>query len=121
MLEAYERGGFAAVVEFVHPDFEMSFMPHHPLGGRTYRAGDAGRAMFEFAKSFDDFRVEARELIDTAGDRVVVAFHEHGRARGGVELEQVFGILYTLRDGKVVGMQWFDSPDDALAAARAEE
>jgi uncharacterized protein len=118
-FEAYARGGFAAVAEFTHPDFEMSLMAHHPLGGRTYRAGDAGEAMLDFAGSFEDFRAEAEEFIDS-GDRVVVAFRERGRVRGGVELEQIFGILYTLRDGKVVHMQWFDTPEEALAAAEAE-
>jgi ketosteroid isomerase-like protein len=120
MFEAYARGGFAAVAEFIHPDFEMSFMVHHPLGGRTYRAGDAGEAMLDFARSFEDFGAEAEEFIDS-GDHVVVAVHERGRARGGVELEQIFGILYTLRDGKVVRMRWFDTPEEALAAAEAED
>jgi ketosteroid isomerase-like protein len=120
MLEAYARGGFAAAAEFSHPDFEMSLMAHHPLGGRTYRTGEAGEAMSEFMKSFEDFRAEAEELIDV-GDSVVVALRESGRARGGVELEQLFGILYTLREGKIFRMQWFDSPDEALAAANTED
>jgi ketosteroid isomerase-like protein len=120
MLDAYARGGFAAVAEFTHPDFEMSLMAHHPLGGRTYRAGDAGQAMLEFASSFRDFRGEAEALID-AGDCVVVAFRESGRARGGVKLEQVFGIVYTLRDGKIARMEWFDSPAEALKAVGLED
>ena len=121
MFEAYARGGFAAVAEFTHPDFEMSFMADHPLGGRTYRAGDAGPAMLEFSESFEDFRAEAKQFID-AGDCVVVAFHERGRPRGGsVELDQVFGILYQLRDGKIARMEWFNSAQEALAAAEAEK
>ena len=40
---------------------------------------------------------------------------------GSIELDQRFGILYTLRDGKIVRMEWFDSFDEALAAARAED
>jgi ketosteroid isomerase-like protein len=117
MFEAYAAGGFGAAGEFTHPDFEMSFMAHHPLGGRTYRSGEAGEAMLDFVESFQDFRGEAEEFID-AGDSVVVAFRERGRARGSVELEQVFGILYTLRDGKVARMEWFDSPEEALKAVR---
>jgi ketosteroid isomerase-like protein len=115
------RGGFAAVTEFTHPDFEMSFMAHHPLGGRTYRAGDAGEAMLEFAESFEDFRAEAEDFIDVAYDCVVVAFRERGRARGNVELEQVFGILFTVRDGKVARMEWFNSPAEALKTVGLSE
>jgi ketosteroid isomerase-like protein len=120
MFEAYARGGFAAVAEFTDPDFEMSFMAHHPLGGRTYGSGEAGKAMLEFSESFEDFRAEAEEFID-AGQCVVVAFRERGRARGSLELEQLFGILYTLREGKIARMQWFDSPEEALAAAKTED
>jgi ketosteroid isomerase-like protein len=122
MFEAYARGGFAAVAEFIHPDFEMTLMANHPLGGKTYKAGDAGKAMLEFGESFEDFRAEAEEFIDAANDRVVVAYHERGRARGGsVELDQVFGTLYSLRDGKIARMEWFDSLDEALEAAGLSE
>ncbi len=117
IFEAYARGGFAAATEFTDPNFEMSFMSHHPLGGRTYRLGEAGSAMLEFSESFEGFRAQAEQFID-AGDSVVVAFRERGRARGGsVEMNQVFGILYTLLDGKVARMEWFDSPEEALEAA----
>jgi hypothetical protein len=37
-------------------------------------------------------------------------FASAGECGGGVELEQIFGILYTLRDGKVVSMQWSTLP-----------
>jgi hypothetical protein len=50
-----------------------------------------------------------------------VAVRERGRPRGGtVELDQLFGIVYTLRDGKVARMEWFDSPADALKAVGIE-
>lgn len=61
-------------------------------------------------------------MIDAAGDRVVVVFRERGRPRGGsIELDQRFGILYTLREGKVVRMEWFDSPEEVLAAAEVDD
>lgn len=121
MHEALTCGGFAAAAEFAHPDFQMRLMVSHPLGAALRDPGDATRAMAGFMESFDDFRAEAEEFVDAGDDRVVVAFRERGRPRGGsVELDQRFGILYTLRDGKIVRMEWFDSFDEALAAARAE-
>jgi ketosteroid isomerase-like protein len=120
MFDAYAQGGFAAVAEFIHPDFEMTLMAHHPLGGRTYSARNAGRAMLEFVDSFEGFRAEPVRFID-AGDRVVMAFRERGRARGSVELEQVFGCLFTLRDGKIARMEWFDSPNEVLKAVGLKE
>jgi ketosteroid isomerase-like protein len=120
MFEAYAHGGFAAAATFAHPDFEMSLMADHPLGGRTYRAGEAGDAMLDFVNSFQDFRASGEEFID-AGDRVIVAVRERGKAREGVEFEQTFGVLYTLHDGKVSRMEWFDTPAEALKAVGLEE
>ena len=121
MLDAFAQGGFTAVAAggFSHLDFEVRFQPNHPLGGETRQTADGREAMSEFVASFDDFHAEAEEVIDAGDDRVVVALRERGRPRGGsVELDQVFGILYTLRDGKLARMEWFDSPEQALAAAR---
>jgi ketosteroid isomerase-like protein len=121
MHEAAAEGGGGAG-PFAHPDFEMRFMASHPLGGSSYGARDAVKAMTEWEKSFEDFRSGAEEFIDAGADHVVVAFRERGRPRGGsVELDQLFGILYTLRDGKVARMEWFDNPDEALAAAGAQD
>jgi uncharacterized protein len=121
MFEAYARGGFRAVGEFVHPDFEMSQIANHPLTG-TYRGPDAAKVMSDFSASFEDFRAEPEEIIDASDDRVVVALRERGRPAGArVELDQLFGILFTLRGGKVVRMEWFDSPAEALAAARDDD
>jgi ketosteroid isomerase-like protein len=71
-------------------------------------------------ESFEGFNGEAEQFIDAGGDRVVVAFREHGRPRGGsVDLDHRFGILYTLREGKIARMERFDSTEEALAVARA--
>jgi ketosteroid isomerase-like protein len=122
MLEAYARGGFAAVAEFTHPNFEMRNPPTHPHGGTFLGAEAAGRSMTDFMKSFEDFSAEAEDVIDAGGDRVAVAVRERGRPRGGsVELDHLFGILYTLRDGKVARMEWFHSLEEALAEARAQD
>ena len=71
--------------------------------------------------TFEEFRWEAEELID-AGDRVVVVIRARGRARGGgVDLDHRFGALYTLRDGKIVRLQWFDDKAEALEAVGLSE
>jgi len=47
---------------------------------------------------------------------------ECGLARGAtVELNELFGIVYTVRDGKVADTEWFGSPADALKAVGLEE
>jgi hypothetical protein len=50
-----------------------------------------------------------------------VAIRQRGRPRGAtVELAERWGILYSLLDGKIVRMEWFDSFEEALAAAGAD-
>jgi ketosteroid isomerase-like protein len=121
MHRAWTEGGFPAVAEFTHPDFEMRQMAHHFLGG-TYRGADAARSMTDFTLYFEDFRAEPEEFIDIGNNRVVVAIRERGRPHGAtVELDQVFGVIYTLRDGKLAYMEWFNSPAEALEAARRTE
>jgi ketosteroid isomerase-like protein len=121
MFEAYAQGGFAAAAKFTHPDFEMRQLAEHFLSG-TFRGADAAESMTDFTLHFEDFRADAEEFIDGGDDRVVVAIRERGRPRGAtVELDQLFGVIYTLRDGKVARMEWFHSPAEALKAAGLEK
>lgn len=67
--------------------------------------------------TFEGVGVDIDEMLD-AGDRVVVLATLHGRGRGsGAEVERRQGYVWTLRDGKAVRFEWFNSPDDALNAA----
>jgi ketosteroid isomerase-like protein len=121
VFAAYAEGGFASVAEFIHPDFEMRQMAHHFLSG-TYRGTNAAKSMTDFTRHFEDFRADPEEFRDAGDDRVVVAIRERGRPRGGtVELDQLFGVVYTLRDGKIAYMEWFNSPAEALKAVGLEE
>jgi ketosteroid isomerase-like protein len=65
---------------------------------------------------WDEHRIEPQEFID-AGDRVVVLQREYQRSKSGVEtVIDTAGIL-DLRDGRVVRMQGYMNPADALEAA----
>ena len=66
---------------------------------------------------FEDAVVEIDEILD-AGDRVVVLGTLHGRGRGsGLDFERRQGHIWTFRDGKLIRLEWFNSPDAALIAA----
>ena len=67
--------------------------------------------------TFEGVGVDIDEMLD-AGDRVIVLATLHGRGRGsGADVERRQGYVWTLRDGKVVRFEWFNSPDEALTAA----
>lgn len=62
--------------------------------------------MQECQSTFDDLRAQ----VD-----VVVVLHEYVKARGSdVELDKVYYEVFTVREGKVSRMQWFDDRLDAM-------
>jgi ketosteroid isomerase-like protein len=119
LFEAVDDGDLRAAGDFMHPDFEMSQLPLHPEAG-TYRGQRAARESIDaWTGTFEDFRWEAEEFI-AAGDRIVVVVREVGRARGAdVALDHRYGALFTIRDGRIARLQWFDDKDQALDAAGA--
>jgi ketosteroid isomerase-like protein len=80
---------------------------------RGAEVGDALRRLFEV---YEGFRVEPEEFIDAAEHVVVV-----GRARGtgrqsGIELDQRFAFVWTIRDETLCGFQLYQRRDEALEA-----
>jgi ketosteroid isomerase-like protein len=115
-FKAYEEGGPEAAREFVHPDFEMVQLPLHPETG-TYGRAAAEQSVEDWRAAFDDFSAKPEELVEIGG-QVVVAIRERGRLKdSGVEVDHLYGSLTTIRDGKLLRLEWYDSPDDAHKAA----
>ena len=83
---------------------------------------DAIRDNIEHWKgAWDELQVTAEEFID-AGDRVVVTAHHRGRGRGsGIEVEDSFYLVYSLRNGKVARSDEYADRAEALEAAGLSE
>jgi uncharacterized protein len=72
------------------------------------------RGWFE---SWERYVPRPQEFID-AGDQVVAVVRQVGRGRlSGVEVEQRFAQLWTLRDRKIVRMEMYPNREAALEAA----
>jgi hypothetical protein len=74
---------------------------------------DPGMNWAEPAGAMEDVQID--EILD-AGDQVVVLVSLHGSG-SDPDVERRQGYLWTLREGKVVGFERFDSPDAAMRAA----
>ncbi len=71
--------------------------------------------------TWEDYRVEAEELIE-AGSTVVVVGREIGRGKGsGVPIERQVAQLWTLHRGKLIRWEIFSDKVTALKAAGLEE
>ena len=114
--EAFACGESPATLGLLHPDIEYvnpsdAVEPGIRRGIAAYE--DAMRSINE---SFDDVRIELREIKDI-GDRVVVlaAYTATGR-RSGAQRQNEDGYVWTIRDGKAIRFEWFNDPAKALAA-----
>jgi ketosteroid isomerase-like protein len=62
------------------------------------------------------------ELLDVGDDRDVAVLHVTGRAiLSGIQTENRYAVVYTLRDGKIVRGREYANRAEALKAAGLEE
>jgi ketosteroid isomerase-like protein len=104
--------------------------PNVELDARRLGVGDLGvyhghdglrRLFAELYEAWGEIDYSYDELID-AGEHVVSIVTRHARGRAsGVDLEQPFALLWTLRDRKVIRVMWFSARAEALEAAGLSE
>ena len=103
-------------------DEEVEVYDHDIMDGREYRGhADVRRWLYEdWAAAWSQWRAAPKELVDVGEDRVIAVLDVLATGRGsGIELQREDAILYELRDAKIVRMDYYNSKQQALAAARA--
>lgn len=123
LYEATARHDSDAVLEFYDPEVEFDLTRARGWGPVTrqnvYRGHDGLRRVFgDWREVWDNLEENLDELID-AGDHVVSVMSTQARGRAsGVEVGMSgYAGVWTVRDGRVVRIAWFESRADALAAA----
>ena len=121
LREAFEhflRGGDPQL-ERLDPDFEIH--DHDVPDADVYRGRDGYlKWVADWGEAWDDFKMEPERWID-AGDKVVLILSLTAKGRGsGVEVTRRDGMVWTLRDGKPVRIDYYNNERDALEAAGLE-
>ena len=99
------------------PDILWNPIEELPTQGHSAVRASVARWKAEW----DDYEMTPEEFVDK-GDSVVVTVSLGGRGRGsGIPIDARFYDVYTLRDGKIVGMDQFAKHAEALGAAGATE
>jgi ketosteroid isomerase-like protein len=76
------------------------------------------RAFAEYLHALSDLRIEAEEIVDLDGDRILVLSRHTAEGKlSGVPIEHELGDLFTLRAGKVVRYDSYWNRAEAKAAA----
>jgi ketosteroid isomerase-like protein len=119
-VEHFLRTGEALWAE-MHPDCEMH---DHDLPDAVIYRGHEGWQEWRahFLEAWESDTLEPEEYIDAGDGRVVLLARVSARGQGsGVRVERRDGIMWTIRDGKTVRIDYFSSPDEALEAAGLRE
>jgi ketosteroid isomerase-like protein len=118
LIDGWNRGDLDGVFALYTEDAVMRTGPHWPEQA-TYHGRDEIRATSQdWASLWEALRVEV-DTLEEFGDRVVVtgAWRMRGAA-SGVGGEMPIFLVFTVRDGKIAFVEWFEDHDTAVAAAR---
>lgn len=122
LLDVYNEKSFAANLDMIDPEIVWDMSRIEFLERAVYRGILELREFTrDWGEGWEFDRVEIEEVAD-AGDDVVVWVHQTGRGRGsGIEIDQRFAQVWTLRDGRAVGMVMYPTFEEALEAAGIPE
>lgn len=116
--QVWRRFGETGEPDFssTHPDVEVH--DHDIPDAGTYRGHDGfARWMEDWGRAWETYSMRPEEFID-AGDHVVVIVVMAATGSGsGLTVRRQDGLVYELRDGMIVRIDYFNNRRDALRVA----
>jgi ketosteroid isomerase-like protein len=122
--EMEASGVLRGMSALVTPDFEAI---GGDLSGGGITAGGRGieglwAAWRDWLRPWGTYWTEVDDFIDAGDERVVVLTRDHGRLRGSdSEVEAVGASVWTLREAKIVRIEFYLNRNEALKAVGLEE
>jgi ketosteroid isomerase-like protein len=114
IIAALNRGDVEGMLARMDPDFEWRPLEASPVA-QVYRGHEQVRRYVEdWLSTFEALRLELEDTAAVA-DRVVAVVHGHGRGRAsGLQLDNRFCQVWTVRGGTAIRMEEYASRDEAL-------
>ncbi|MEA2207606.1 MAG: uncharacterized protein QOF54_83 [Solirubrobacteraceae bacterium] len=121
-LEAFNSGELAQILALTHPRFVAEVPPEISAEPDVYRGEDGiRRYLSSFQDVMEDIGFEAERFWD-AGDSIVVALRLTARGREtAIAVEQRTTGVWTVRDGKIIGIRAYATSAEALEAVGLAE
>lgn len=117
-FELFDRGEIDVLLELFDDEAEWAPAIAPILGVEALHGKDEIRRFFvrELYEGFDAFRAEPLSFEDY-GDHVLVMTHYVGRGESsGLEMDQTFASVYTVRDGKLAAFRDYETRAEAFEA-----
>ena len=123
--EAWQRDDFDTWLSTLDPAVEWHTALERLVGGgeNHYRGIEGMREFWTaYRTELEDIRIEAEELRDVGRDRVLGLGHISWRGpASGIELDSPVGLVFTLRQGKIIQSMNYLSHKEALEAVGLSE
>ena len=118
LFEVYNERSFVENADLIDPEIVWDVSRVEVPDALSSTGRDELRGFAEgWEETFTAEHVEAEEMLD-AGDQVVVMVRHRGRGKAsGIEIEQQFAMVWTLREGRAVRMVMYPTRAEALEAA----
>ena len=117
--DAFLRGDFDQALSGFHSDVEWDGT-NLPDGNISHGHEAILDHIARWAEQWESWTVELGEFLD-AGDDVVVFFHERGRSKSGIDMDERHAEIYTVKAGTIVRRRGFSDTNEALEAAGLQE
>jgi ketosteroid isomerase-like protein len=121
IFDGWSQGDFSVGSELLTADFEWHQHPEAVEPG--LRRGSAiATSLTKIFEIYESYRIVPDRYLDI-GDKVVVLAHNQGYAArgGGIELDQAFAYVWTVRAGKLARLEVYEDEGTALEAAGLRE
>jgi ketosteroid isomerase-like protein len=119
----HEVVGTEAALDCFDPEVVMFPTPSGPDAAAPYVGYDGLNAWVrDFREALGDFQTYAQEIIDVGDSRVLAITVVHGEGRAsGIPFDFRSATVYTLRDGRIVRVEAYDTKVEALEAVGLRE
>jgi ketosteroid isomerase-like protein len=119
-----ERGDPGAVFDAGTVAADAEWIVREGMDGRTVWTGreEFVEFMRTWTEEFEGWSIQVERLIDAGEDRVVALTHQSGTGKGsGVPVELDLGLIYELKDGRVIRITNYLTHAEALEAVGLSE
>src|SRR3954467_13190693 len=117
-LQAYGNGDCEIALALADPLIRWDERASRPDGDLVWKHEDVQRAMRRYLDSWETYSFDVEDIAEVGPGKVVAICREHGKPKGGAELDRRFGGLWVVQDGKIVSWTTYLTPKEAVRAAK---